>query len=131
MSWVKDVFDYILELVRISNKRTMKNRHLFVMKAIALDEYPHLMHVHARDTEELARKIWMKQTEEAGTKVKSDDQEKFDKLIRAQTRIGLPDPRNAIDQAYLDKVEEILQEMVEEQKLNFVPPDRYVFRRVT
>ena len=136
MSWwdiLKDVFSSLREAVDVLRTRRRRKLHLFVMKAIALREYPNLQHVHYRPLSELTQKIYLAQIEDAaGGKetlarafiegTASTEQEKaFQKKLKAQTRLGLPqvnDPRRE------EKVEKILQEMVEAEKLSFAPQGR-------
>lgn len=140
MSWWDLIKDFVPPLREaIDNLRTSKRnrRHFFILKAIAPpNEHPDYISRHWVTVQEASERIKIAQIEDAcgretlakafltGQGSKEEDKAAKKSFFR-QRRLGLPDVG---DPNRDRKVEKLLQEMVDVEKLTFYPPNRYAIK---
>jgi len=126
--------DRLLSGISAFRKAHRKKRHRFVLVAIAT-EPGHLVAPEPGerryDLATIDRRVYIAQMNAAlgdvplfaQDPIPAEQERKYRKTIKAQCKLGLPDPA---DQDRLHKIEDILTEMVEDGLLAFHPPNMWV-----
>ena len=144
MSWHGELLDLVAPTLRdrllaamsAFRMRRRKERNRFVLKAIAT-EPGHLVAplpgAVRYDLATIDRRVYIAQMTEAlgdvplfhDEPIPKEKEQKYQRTIKAQHKLGLPDPA---DPERASKIEAVLHEMVEDGVLSFHPPNMWVIR---
>ncbi|MCU1268910.1 MAG: hypothetical protein JWN74_204 [Acidobacteriaceae bacterium] len=143
MNWLGELVDLIAPALRdrlvaavsAFRKSRRKERNRFVLRAIATEPGRLIAPLPGEVRYDLAtidRRVYIAQMNQAlgdvplfGDPIPSEHEQKYRQTVRAQRKLGLPDPRDP-DRSI--KIEAVLREMEDDGLLAFHPPNMWIIR---